>query len=188
MKITNEPGELIPSMYRQKLFRISFALLIATFVFFLFTEDFIGNAKDSIASKASDFELKDQYDKSSSYRFPKQKITVLTFGDRKGSEQIEGWVRPLWDRYQTKIDQQGVAVLNSVPFFARGVVRGVFKSKVKYSVLLDWTGKVSKAYGYSGGKANLYVIDRNGHIVMKITGAATPTELHNVFAQIDRML
>lgn len=139
-------------------------------------------------AKASEFELKDQYDKSASYRFPKQKLTVLTFGDRKGSEQIEGWVRPLWDRYQTKIDQQGVAVLNSVPFFARSVVRSIFKSNVKHSVLLDWTGQVSKAYGYQNGKANLYVIDRNGRIVLTVTGAATPAELNKVFAQIDRLL
>jgi hypothetical protein len=175
-------------MIHQQVLRMGFALLIVASSLFLTDQKFYVNAKDSVASKATDFELKDQYDNSASYRFPKQKVTVLTFGDRKGSEQIEGWARPLWDRYQTKIDQQGVAVLNSVPFFARGIVRGVFKSKVKYPVLLDWTGKVSKAYGYTGGKANLFVIDRNGHIVMKITGAATPRELQNVFAQIDRML
>lgn len=145
-------------------------------------------AHSSDEAKASDFELKDQYDREASYRFPKQKITVLAFGDRKGSEQIEGWVRPLWDRYQNGIDQQGIAVLTSVPFFARGFVRGIFKSKVKFPVLLDWTGKVSKAYGYQTGQANLYVIDRNGRIAMKVTGAATPSDLHKVFAQIDRML
>lgn len=175
-------------MTHQHLSRIGLASLIVIFSFFLIPHEFNVSAKDPVDSKASDFELKDQYDNSASYRFPKQKVTVLTFGDRKGSEQIEGWVRPLWDRYQTKIDQQGVAVLSSVPFFARGIVRGVFKSKVKYPVLLDWTGKVSRAYSYSGGKANLYVIDRNGQIVMKITGAASTTELHKVFAQIDRML
>ncbi|HEX9005150.1 MAG TPA: redoxin domain-containing protein, partial [Blastocatellia bacterium] len=151
-------------MIHQQVLRMGFALLIVASSLFLTDQKFYVNAKDSVASKATDFELKDQYDNSASYRFPKQKVTVLTFGDRKGSEQIEGWARPLWDRYQTKIDQQGVAVLNSVPFFARGIVRGVFKSKVKYPVLLDWTGKVSKAYGYTGGKANLFVIDRNGHI------------------------
>ncbi len=138
--------------------------------------------------KVPDFELKDQYDKTASYRFPKPKVTVLTFGDRKGSEQIEGWARPLWDRYQTKIDQQGVAVLTSVPFFARGIVRGIFKSNVKYSVLLDWTGSVSKSFGYQSGKANLYVINRDGQIVLTVTGAASQTELNKVFAQIDRML
>ncbi len=175
-------------MIHQQVLRMAFALLIVAASLFLADQKNYVNAKDSAASKAADFDLKDQYDNAASYRFPKQKITVLTFGDRKGSEQIEGWVRPLWDRYQTKIDQQGVAVLSSVPFFARGIVRGVFKSKVKYPVLLDWTGKVSKAYGYSGGKANLYVIDRNGHIVLKIAGAANPAELHHVFAQIDRML
>ncbi|HMV49475.1 MAG TPA: redoxin domain-containing protein [Blastocatellia bacterium] len=173
-------------MILKKVFRLGLALFFAAAPLFLGIEQ--SRAKDSAGTKAADFDLKDQFDKSASHRFPKQKVTVLTFGDRKGSEQIEGWVRPLWDRYQTKIDQQGVAVLTSVPFFARGVVRGVLKSKVKHSVLLDWTGKVSKAYGYSGGKANLYVIDREGNIVLKLTGAATPAELQKVFAQIDRLL
>ncbi len=173
-------------MIHKKVFRPGLTLFFAAaFLFFAAGQS---SANDYVATKAADFDLKDQFDKSASHRFPKQKITVLAFGDRKGSEQIEGWVRPLWDRYQTKIDQQGVAVLSSVPFFARGVVRGVLKSKVKHSVLLDWTGKVSKAYGCSGGKANLYVIDREGSIVLKLTGAATPAELQKVFAQIDRLL
>lgn len=138
--------------------------------------------------RAPEFELKDQYDKPSTYRFPKQKVTVLTFGDRKGSEQIEGWVRPLWDKYGDRIDQRGVAVLSSVPAFARGLVRQIFKSQVKFSVLLDWKGDVSKSYGYEGGKANLYVIDQSGQIVLKVTGAASQRELARVFNQIDGMI
>lgn len=149
---------------------------------------FYVNADSSDELKAPDFELKDQYDNRAAYRFPKQKVSVLTFGDRKGSEQIEGWVRPLWDRYQTRIDQQGVAVLTAVPFFARGIVRGIFKSKVKYPVLLDWTGSVAQSYGYRSGKANLYVIDREGQIVLKVVGPATPADLQKVCAQIDRIL
>ncbi len=146
------------------------------------------NAHEPTETRAPEFELKDQHDKATSYSFPKKNITVLTFGDRKGSEQIEGWVRPLWDRYQNKIDQQGVAVLSSVPFFARGFVRGIFKSKVKYSVLLDWKGDVSKAYGYKSGSANVFVIDRDGRIVLKIIGAANQNELNRLFATIDGLL
>ncbi len=138
--------------------------------------------------RAPEFELKDQYEKSLTYKFPKGKVSVLTFGDRKGSEQIEGWVRPLYERYQDRIDQHGVAVLSSVPSLMRGIVRRIFKSQVKYSVLLDWKGDVSRAYNYQGGKANLVVIDRNGRIVMRAYGAASSQELDRVFAQIDKLL
>jgi len=178
-------------MIRREVVRIRSVLLIFISIWLTCSHSiqaFNVKAKAPGNMKVPDFELKDQYDKAASYRFPKQKITVLTFGDRKGSEQIEGWVRPLWDRYQTKIDQQGVAVLTSVPFFARGVVRGIFKSKVKYSVLLDWTGDVSKSFGYQSGRANVYVINRDGQIVLTVTGTASQTELDKVFAQIDRIL
>ena len=146
------------------------------------------SAAKTCAGKATSFELKDQYDKKLAYAFPKQKVSVLIFGDRKGSEQIEGWVRPLYARYQDRIDQNGVAVLGSVPSLMRGIVRQIFKSQVKYPVLLDWTGNVSRAYEYQSGKANLIVIDRNGQIVYCVFGAANESELHRIYAQIDKLL
>ncbi len=139
-------------------------------------------------NKAAEFELKDQYDKLEKFQFPNNKVTVLTFGDRKGSGQIESWVRPLWDRYQDRIDQKGIAVLSSVPSFARGLVRRIFRSKVRYPVLLDWKGDVSRAYRYEGGTANLYIIDKNGKIVLKLTGEADQLLLNRVYQQIDRLL
>jgi len=138
--------------------------------------------------EATAFELKDQYDKLEKYRFPNGRVTVLTFGDRKGAGQIEGWVRPLWERYEGRIDQKGVAVLSSVPSFARGVVRRIFKTRVKYPVLLDWDGDVSKAYGYQGGLAVLYVIDKQGRIVLSLTGVADNDRLDKVYRQIDKLL
>lgn len=137
---------------------------------------------------ASDFALRDQYNQLASYRFPPERVTVLIFGDRKGSEQIEGWVRPLWDRYQARIDQRGVAVLSSVPSMVRGLVRTIFRRQVKHSVLLDWKGDVSQAYGYQNGRANLFLIDRQGRIVLRLHGAAEADSLSQLFTRIDRLL
>ncbi len=137
---------------------------------------------------AASFELKDQYDKQVTYRFPKTRITVLTFGDRKGSEQIEGWVRPLYSRYQERVEQYGVAVLSSVPALLRGAVRGIFKKKVKYSVLLDWKGDVAKAFRYEGKKANVVLVNRQGQIIYRTNGAATEAELQKLYQEIDKLL
>lgn len=138
--------------------------------------------------RASGFELKDQYEQRLTYKFPRSKISVLTFGDRKGSEQIEGWVRPLYERYKDRIDQHGVAVLSAVPSLMRGIVRRIFRKQVKYPVLLDWKGDVSRAYAYQSGKANVLVIDREGQIVMRATGPAGRQQLERVFAQVDQLL
>ncbi len=141
-----------------------------------------------IDDKAAEFELKDQYNKNSALKFPRQKATVLVFGDREGSRQIESWVRPLVEKYQTDIDIQGIAELSAVPGLAQGAVRRIMKNQVKYSVMLDWNGDVSKSYGYQKGKANLFVIDKNGNIVAKATGAANKADLETIFRDINGVL
>ena len=50
--------------------------------------------------------------------------------------------------------------------------------------MLDWSGSVSKNYGYEKEKANLFVIDKNGYIIAENRGAATKTELENLYKKI----
>lgn len=138
--------------------------------------------------KAPAFSLKDQYDKRQDYQFPRDRVSVLAFGDREGAGQIESWVRPLYERYGEKVDIRGVAVLSSVPSPARGIVRRIMKRQVKYPVMLDWNGEVSRNYAYRGGRAGLFVIDRQGHILLETEGAADAAALARVFAQIDRLV
>lgn len=145
----------------------------------------VGAARDV---KAMDFQLQDQFGQTLTYSFPKEKVSVLTFGDRKGSSQIEGWVRPIYERYQERIDLHGVAVLTSVPSLFHGFARRQFKKNVKYPVLLDFKGDVTRGYGYEGDRANIFVIDPGGNITLKITGPATPEGLNRVYADIDRLL
>lgn len=137
---------------------------------------------------ASAFELKDQYNTSYDYKFPKSKVSVLAFGDRKGSKQIEGWILPLHERYGNRVDIHGIAELSAVPSLARGVARRIIKREVKYPVMLDWEGTVSRSYGFKSGQANIIVIDRNGRIILKMTGAANSFGLNQIYSQIDRQL
>lgn len=140
-----------------------------------------------VSDKAAEFDLKDQYNKSFSVNFPKDNATILVFGDRAGSAQIEGWVRPLVDKYADKIDIYGIAELSAVPGIAQGIVRQIMKNQVKYSVMLDWSGDVSKAYGYQKGRANLFVIDKYGNITAKRVGAANNAELEQIYREINRV-
>ncbi len=138
--------------------------------------------------RAMDFELRDQFGKTLAYRFPKERVSVLVFGDRKGSEQVEGWVRPVYERYTDRIDLHGVAVLTSVPSLFHGYARRQFRKKVKYPVLLDFKGDVTKGYGYEGDKANVLVIARDGAVAHRAAGAATPDGLNRLYAEVDRLL
>jgi len=139
-------------------------------------------------ARAVDFELRDQFGKALAYRFPKERVSVLTFGDRKGSAQIEGWVRPIYERYGERVDLHGVAVLTSVPSLFQGYARRQFRKQVKYPVLLDFKGDVARGYGYEKDGANVFVIDRDGRIVLKMTGAATADGLNRVYAEVERLL
>ena len=141
-----------------------------------------------LSNSATNFELKDQYDNAHTYHFPKDKVSVLAFGDRKGSAQIEGWIRPLVERYQGRIDINGVAELSAVPALSRGIVRRIFKRQVKYPVMLDWSGEVSKGYGYRGGRAGIFVINQQGHIVATRTGAASTAGLNTLYEEINRLV
>lgn len=140
------------------------------------------------SSRMPEFELKDQYGQSLAYKFPSSKVTVLVFGDRQGAEQIEGWVRPLYEKYRDQINIRGVAVLSSVPAFMRPMVRGIFKSRVKYPVLLDWEGGVSRNYDYQSKRANVFVISQSGELLLKLVGASNASELERIQAQIDRQI
>lgn len=145
-------------------------------------------AKYYTLEKAAEFSLKDQFGTVYDYKFPRQKISILAFGDKDGSEQLEAWIKPLVDKYDTKIDIQGVAELSAVPSIARGIVRSMIKKKSKYPVMLDWKGSVSKSYNYEKKKANIILIDENGSIISKEIGIADEKKLEKFYKQIDKLL
>lgn len=138
--------------------------------------------------KAAEFSLKDQFGTEYDYKFPREKVSILAFGDKDGSEQLEGWIKPLVEKYDTKLDIQGIAELSAVPSIARGIVRGMIKKKSKFPVMLDWKGDVSKSYNYEKKLANIILIDKNGAIIFKQTGAADAEKLEKFYKEIDKLL
>jgi len=143
---------------------------------------------NSLYDQAAVFQLQDQYEREHSYCFPRSKVSVLVFADREGSEQIEGWVRPLYGRYQDTIDIHGVANLKGVPAFAQGLVRKIFRKSLQYPVMLDWSGDVAKSYASQSGMANLILLNKEGAITFRITGASNQEKLQQCFNAIDRLL
>jgi hypothetical protein len=140
------------------------------------------------ADKAKDFSLKDQFGNVLEYKFPREKVTVLAFGDKDGSDQLEAWIRPLYDKYTDKVDIMGVAELSAVPAIARGIVRAMIKKKSKKAVMLDWDGKVSKDFKYEKKLANIILIDKSGNIIIKEVGVADEAKLKKIYTEIDKLL
>jgi hypothetical protein len=137
---------------------------------------------------APDFELRDQYGTLHQVAFPKERVSVLAFADRVGSEQLEGWVRPLYERYRDTIDINGVAKLAGVPAALRGMLRAIFRRNLKYPVMMDWTGAVSADYSCEARVANVVVLSPAGRIEYRFNGKANRAELKQCFERIDGLL
>lgn len=134
------------------------------------------------------FELPDQHEKSRSYRFPKSKVTVMTVADHKGSDQLAPWIQCLHDRYADRIDIDGVADVSIIPSAFHGMFRKAFRKQLAYSVMLDWSGEVVKQFAPVKGVANIYVIDRRGQILKRITGPVNDEAIRELQGEVDRAI
>ena len=136
----------------------------------------------------ADFDLTDQDTKARSYRFPKEKVTVMTVADHRGSDQLAPWIQPIYDRYEKRIEIDGIADVSMIPKPFHNLFRAAFRKELTRSVLLDWGGSVVKQFGYTKGVANLYVIDRRGRIVKQVSGPVNETALRELLRAIDRAI
>lgn len=136
--------------------------------------------------KLTDFELADQNLKTRIYRFPKSKVTVMTVADHKGSGELAPWIQRLHDRYQKKIDIDGVADVSKIPKPLHAIFRAAFRKQLAYSVMLDWDGTVVKQFAYKKGVANFYVIDSDGRVLNQITGPISDAAEAKLTHEIDR--
>ncbi|HOE65378.1 MAG TPA: hypothetical protein PLO62_02530 [Candidatus Hydrogenedentes bacterium] len=134
------------------------------------------------------FQLEDQYGNAHSIQFPRKKTCVLLLADQKGSRQLEPWIRPLYERYQDRIDILGVAELSAVPPKLRGLGRLLFRKALTYPVMLDWEGKVCKAYDHAPGAANVLVLDAQGHVLLRVNAEVDKSLLDQVYSEIDATL
>jgi hypothetical protein len=133
-------------------------------------------------------ELRDQYDAPQRLTFPATNVVILTIADRKGSEQIEGWVTPLKERYGGRIDIRGLADVGAVPGFWHGKVQKKFQETRKYPVMMDWSGTNCAQFGFQPSVANVLVIARDGTIGGRFAGPATDSAFKEAQAAIDAAL
>ncbi len=134
------------------------------------------------------FELRDQYGEVHSISFPRTKFMVLMVADHKGSDQIDGWIAPLKERYAGRVDINGVADMGKVPAFLRGMVESRFKKHRKYPVMLDWSGKVAAGLGCSPNQARICLVRPDGTVMVELSGPADPPGLELLFGSLDRAL
>ncbi len=140
-----------------------------------------------VGQQSQAFTLSDQYKKDVTVRFPSAKPVVLMLGDKGGSEQIEPWVRTLFDRYGAAIDIQGIAILRGVPPPIRPIIRSQLRSRAPKSVLLDWGGNVADMFKCKSDVCNVIIIDKQGQIRHIERGPLTSDRSRAICAILDQI-
>ena len=133
-------------------------------------------------------ELQDQYQKLQTLSFPATNVTFLTIADRKGSEQVAGWITGVKARHAGAVDIRGLADVGGVPSFLRGRIRKRFQETILYPVMMDWSGDVCASFRYVSDQANVFIIDRNGSVAGRLSGKATEANLKAAFVALDKAL
>lgn len=133
-------------------------------------------------------ELRDQFDAAHKLTFPTTNVTLLTIADKKGASQVDAWIAALKPGYAARVAIHGLADVGGVPSFVQGRVRKGFQETRKHPVMLDWSGRVCAQLGYQKDVANILVLDRNGVIQARFTGAAEPAAVTSARAALDKVL
>lgn len=133
-------------------------------------------------------ELPDQYEQTQRLVFPSTNITILTLADRKGSEQIAGWVDPLSKRFGKRVEVQGIADVSAVPRILRGTVRAGFRRDIPHPVMMDWSGTTIQKFAPRADVTTVLVINGRGQILRTFEGAATSSQIEELSVMIEKML
>jgi len=147
-----------------------------------------GSTAAPLTNAPACIQLRDQFNALETLSFPNTNITLLTIADGKGSEQIPGWVKPVKQRFDARIDIRGIADMSCVPRPLRGLVRTQFRAVQSYPVMLDWTGEAVKVFAYKPGKADILVLDRKGKILYRTSGNANEQSIQDLFSTLDQSL
>lgn len=132
--------------------------------------------------------LHDQFDAPQTLAFPTTNITFLTIADRTGSAQLAGWITAVKQRFGEQIDIRGIADVSPVPRLLRSLVRKKFRELQTYPVMMDWTGDAVKAFTYVPDRANVFVLDVRGQILLRASGLVTERTVQDLCAAIDAAL
>lgn len=133
-------------------------------------------------------ELPDQFEKLQKLSFPNTNLTVLTLADRKGSEQIAGWVEPVAQKFGTRVAVRGIADVSAVPRLLRGTVRSAFRKEQSYPVMMDWSGKEVAKFAPKENVTTVLLIDGQGKILRRYEGVAKKAEVEELCKLIQEIL
>jgi hypothetical protein len=121
-----------------------------------------------------DYALADQFGTTHTDEDCGGAVVVLLGGDRKGSAYIDEWSTALRRAYSRELEEGkvcsvGFAHLKGAPFFVKKKIVASFSRAPEDWTLLDWKGEIAGTWGGEKDAANLYVFDRGGGLVHRVS-------------------
>ena len=122
-----------------------------------------------------EFSLKDQFDTVHTRSETAGKTVLVLGSDGDGSEFNDPWGETINERLAdhpnySQLHQLPYADLRSVPFFAKGFARGMMPEEPENWVLMDWKGRIAKAYEFRDGATNMLVFAPDGTLTLQVAG------------------
>jgi len=116
------------------------------------------------------FNMVDQYDEERTDLEVRDRVAVLLWADRKGSDQAPRWSRMLERKLAPELDAgtatiRTVANVRGVPGFVKGQVKAKFRENDAPWAYLDWDGLFADAYAPQADHLNIMVFDAGGRLV-----------------------
>lgn len=142
-------------------------------------------ASPAALAKVGALELRDQFDAPQRLVFPTTNVTVLTVADKKGSEQMDGWINAVKARFAGRVEIRGLADVRGVPKLFQGRLRAKFQETRKYPVMMDWSGETCNRLGCVTGSANILVLGSDGTILHRFAGPAVEPVLGQAVAAVE---
>ena len=117
-----------------------------------------------------EFELEDQFKRTYTHQDFIGSFMIMAGSDEGGSNFNGLWAKAIeneLDRDSTdyRVQWVGLADLRSVPFFMKGIVRGMFPDEEREWVLLDWDGLFAEHYQFKPDHSNILVFDASGELI-----------------------
>ncbi|HMO63659.1 MAG TPA: hypothetical protein PKE47_00260 [Verrucomicrobiota bacterium] len=140
-------------------------------------------------AQLASFRLSDQFGAEHRIEFPRSRPLLLVVGDRRGSEEVGGWVPPLKERWAHGADIVGVADVSAVPGVLRGrVTAGIRKELPDWPLLLDFEGRVTAGLPSVRRAANVFLVTTNGMVAAAASGPADAAKLAALAARVDTVV
>ena len=142
-----------------------------------------------IGSRIPDFSIEDQFEREWKAKSFKGTTVVFVLSDRSGYEYSDNWTKVLVPRFKdAAVRFVPVADVQEVPGFLKGFIRGQFKDKFSYSVLMDWEGVLIKGLKMTGGYPNLVVVNRKGVVEHVTYGKGSGTQVEAFATKLQRVI